>query len=190
MHATDTLWHACIDFLTYSDYHPSQQSGLCSSGERSWTNTRGDKRNCRSVPAVLKLLRASQNWWVILLRYVSTEVDWLMNWIIKSNLMRLHSPTDLTGNLIMIEKLVLGVTWTVDFPIFSPDALTSATFLTRVSVTSSITNIFIIYFTRITCNFKRIVTYHASWYDTICWHRTIRKYHAVQLNAFHLSAYD
>ena len=32
---TDTLWHACIDFLTYSDDHPSQQSGLCPSGERS-----------------------------------------------------------------------------------------------------------------------------------------------------------
>ena len=28
LHATDTLWHACIDFLTYSDDHPSQQSGV------------------------------------------------------------------------------------------------------------------------------------------------------------------
>ena len=32
----------------------------------------------------------------------------------------------LTGNLIMIEKLVLGGTWTGDLPIFRPDALTSA----------------------------------------------------------------
>ena len=40
--------------------------------------------------------------------------------------MRLYSPVDLTGNLIMIEKLVLGETWTRDLPIFSPDALPSA----------------------------------------------------------------
>ena len=39
LHATDTLWHACINFLTYSDDHARQQSGLCPSGERSWTNT-------------------------------------------------------------------------------------------------------------------------------------------------------
>ena len=32
---------------------------------------------------------------------------------------------DLTGNLIMIEKLVLGEIWTGDLPIFNPDALTS-----------------------------------------------------------------
>ena len=59
--------HACIDFHTYSNDHPSRQSGLCMSGVRSRTNTRGDERNCRSVPAVLKLLRASKgwiNWWV------------------------------------------------------------------------------------------------------------------------------
>ena len=29
-----------------------------------------------------------------------------------------------------------------------------------------------------------------SWYDTTCCHRAVRKYHAVQLNALHLSAYD
>ena len=40
--------------------------------------------------------------------------------------MRLHFPLDLTGNLIMIEKLVLGEIWTGDLPIFNPDALTSA----------------------------------------------------------------
>ena len=40
--------------------------------------------------------------------------------------MRLYSPVDLTGNLIMIEKLVLGEIWTGDLPIFNPDALTSA----------------------------------------------------------------
>ena len=34
--------------------------------------------------------------------------------------MRLYSPVDLTGNLIMIEKLVSGGTWTGDLPIFSP----------------------------------------------------------------------
>ena len=34
--------------------------------------------------------------------------------------MRLYSPVDLTGNLIMIEKLVSGETWTGDLPIFSP----------------------------------------------------------------------
>ena len=36
-----------------------------------------------------------------------------------------------TGNLIMIEKLVLGGTWTGDLPIFRPDALTSAAIKTR-----------------------------------------------------------
>ena len=40
--------------------------------------------------------------------------------------MRLHFPVDLTGNLVMIEKLVLGEIWTGDLPIFNPDALTSA----------------------------------------------------------------
>ena len=40
--------------------------------------------------------------------------------------MRLYFPVDLTGNLIMIEMLVLGEIWTGDLPIFNPDALTSA----------------------------------------------------------------
>ena len=41
--------------------------------------------------------------------------------------MRLHFPVDLTdGNLIMIEKLVLGEIWTGDLQIFNPDVLTSA----------------------------------------------------------------
>ena len=40
--------------------------------------------------------------------------------------MRLYFPVDLTGNLIMFEKLVLGEIWTGDLPIFNPDALTSA----------------------------------------------------------------
>ena len=40
--------------------------------------------------------------------------------------MRLYFPVDLTGNLIMTEKLVLGEIWTGDLPIFNPDALTSA----------------------------------------------------------------
>ena len=35
-------------------------------------------------------------------------------------LMRLHSPVDLTGNVNMIEKLVLGGTGTGDLPILSP----------------------------------------------------------------------
>ena len=40
--------------------------------------------------------------------------------------MRLYFPVDLTGDLIMIEKLVLGEIWTGDLPISNPDALTSA----------------------------------------------------------------
>ena len=40
--------------------------------------------------------------------------------------MRLYFPVDLTGNLIMIEKLVLGGIWTEDLPILNPNALTSA----------------------------------------------------------------
>ena len=40
--------------------------------------------------------------------------------VLRSNLMRLYSPVDLTGNLIMIEKLVSDGTWTGDLPIFSP----------------------------------------------------------------------
>ena len=40
--------------------------------------------------------------------------------------MRLYFPVDLTGNLIMIEKLVLSEIWTGDLPIFNPDALMSA----------------------------------------------------------------
>ena len=38
--------------------------------------------------------------------------------------MRLYFPVDLTGNLITIEKLVLGEIWNGDLPIFNPDALT------------------------------------------------------------------
>ena len=34
--------------------------------------------------------------------------------------MRLYSPVDLTGNVNMIEKLVLGGTGTGDLPILSP----------------------------------------------------------------------
>ena len=41
--------------------------------------------------------------------------------------MRFYFPVDSTGNLIMIEKLVLGEIWTGDLPIFNPDALISAT---------------------------------------------------------------
>ena len=37
--------------------------------------------------------------------------------------MRLYFPVDLTGNLIMIEKLVLGEIWTGDLPIFDSDAV-------------------------------------------------------------------
>ena len=40
--------------------------------------------------------------------------------VLRSNLMRLYFPVDLTGNLIMIEKLVSDGTWTGDLPIFSP----------------------------------------------------------------------
>ena len=41
LHATDTPWHARINFLTYSDDHASQQSGLCPSRERSLSGGRG-----------------------------------------------------------------------------------------------------------------------------------------------------
>ena len=40
--------------------------------------------------------------------------------------MRLYFPVDLTVNLIMIEKLVLGEIWTGDLPISNTYALTSA----------------------------------------------------------------
>ena len=40
--------------------------------------------------------------------------------------MRLYFPVYLTGNLIMMEKLVLGGIWTENLPIFNPNALTSA----------------------------------------------------------------
>ena len=40
--------------------------------------------------------------------------------------MRLYFPVDLTGNLVMIEKLVLSEILTGDLLIFNPDALTSA----------------------------------------------------------------
>ena len=46
--------------------------------------------------------------------------------VLSLNLLRLFFPVDVTGNLIMIEKLVLGGIWTGDLPIFNPDTLTSA----------------------------------------------------------------
>ena len=39
--------------------------------------------------------------------------------VLRSNLMRLYFSVDSTGNLIMIEKLVSGGTWTGDLPIFN-----------------------------------------------------------------------
>ena len=46
---SDTLWHACIDFLTCSDNHPCRQSGLCPSGERSRSSRRG---KCEDLPII------------------------------------------------------------------------------------------------------------------------------------------
>ena len=46
--------------------------------------------------------------------------------VLRSNLMRFYSPVDLTGNLIMIEKLVSGGTLNRGMPDLQPDALTSA----------------------------------------------------------------
>ena len=43
--------------------------------------------------------------------------------VLSSNLMRLYSPVDLTGNLILIEQLVLGGTWNGDLTIISLEAL-------------------------------------------------------------------
>ena len=45
---------------------------------------------------------------------------------LRSILMRLYSPVDLTGNMNMIEKLVLGGDWNRGPPDHQPDALTSA----------------------------------------------------------------
>ena len=46
--------------------------------------------------------------------------------VLRSNLMRFYFPVDLTGNLIMIKKLVLGGIWTGDLLIFNPYVITSA----------------------------------------------------------------
>ena len=62
LHATDTLWHAYIDFLTYSDDHPSRQSGLCPSWERSRTSTKDINGLYRSFPAVFEWLSASKGY--------------------------------------------------------------------------------------------------------------------------------
>ena len=57
-------------------------------------------------------------------------------------MMRLYFPVDLTGNLIMIEKLVLGEIWTRDLPIFNLDALTSAPSWQAMHVTLCLINNF------------------------------------------------
>ena len=62
LHATDTLWHAYIDFLTYSDDHPSRQSGLCPSRERSRTSTKDINGLYRSFPAVFEWLSVSKGY--------------------------------------------------------------------------------------------------------------------------------
>ena len=60
LHVTDTPWHTCIDFFTYSDFlfifdeHPSRQPGLCSSQDQSQSSMQGYKWTYRSFPAVLK----------------------------------------------------------------------------------------------------------------------------------------
>ena len=56
--------------------------------------------------------------------------------------MRLYFPVDLTGNLIMIEKLVLGEILTGDLPILNPDALTSAPLQPSVLPTSELLKYF------------------------------------------------
>ena len=90
LHATDTLWPACINFLTYSDDHPSWQSGLSLRGERSRSSSRGYKWTYQSFPAVLKLLRALKGLYVAssillcnpLMSIGSPviQVNWPMNW--------------------------------------------------------------------------------------------------------------
>ena len=62
LHATDTLYHAYIDFLTYSDNHPSRQSGLCPSRERSRTSTKDINRLYRLFPAVSEWLSSSKGY--------------------------------------------------------------------------------------------------------------------------------
>ena len=62
LHATDTLWHAYIDFLTYSDDHRSRQSGLCPSRERSRTSMKDINGLYRSLPAVFEWLSASKGY--------------------------------------------------------------------------------------------------------------------------------
>ena len=57
LHATDTLWHACIDFLTYSDDHPS---GLCPSREQSQRASEDISGLYRSFPAVFERLSAKK----------------------------------------------------------------------------------------------------------------------------------
>ena len=62
LHTADTLWHACINFLTYLDYHPSRLSGLCPSGEWSRSTKQGNMRIYRSFPAVLKWLQSGKGY--------------------------------------------------------------------------------------------------------------------------------
>ena len=51
-----------IDFLTYSDDHPSRQSGLCPSRERSRTSTKDINGLYRSLPAVFEWMSASKGY--------------------------------------------------------------------------------------------------------------------------------
>ena len=82
LHATDTLYHAYIDFLTYSDNHPSRQSGLCPSRERSRTSTKDINGLYRLFPAVSQWLSSSKGYEVhkfTYRRYYTIGVYWAMS---------------------------------------------------------------------------------------------------------------
>ena len=57
LHATDTLWHP---FFKYLDNHPSRQSGLCPSQERSQSSTQGYKWTYRSFAGLMVFIVQDQ----------------------------------------------------------------------------------------------------------------------------------
>ena len=88
--------------------------------------------------------------------------------------MRLYFPVDLTGNLIMIEKLVLGEIWTRDFPIFNPDALTSAPYNILIRYCLNKNSLFQRAGGFSECKCKLILTYMEA----------LQKIHAIELSLY------
>ena len=94
LHATDTLCHAYIDFLTYSDNHPSRQSGLCPESRAVANEYEGHKR---TLPII-----SSSFWMAVVVKGLYNAIS-----------MTLYNPLTTIGSTVTHEN------WPTNWPDFA-----------------------------------------------------------------------